>query len=61
MAEPERSGLQYAPRLELSSASHLEPRWRLEVQWAELQHAAELLLEEELSQFSAAEPAALAP
>ena len=60
MAEPARLALRYAPRLELRSASHLEPRWRLEVQWAELQHAAELLLEGELSQFSA-ELAALAP
>ena len=59
--ESERSGLQYAPRLELRSASHLELRWRLDVRWAEPQHAAELLLEEQLSQFSAVEPAALAP
>ena len=60
MAEPARSRLQYAPRLQLRSASHLEPRWRLEVRWAEPQHAAELLLEGELLQFSA-ELAALAP
>jgi hypothetical protein len=54
-----RSGQQNASQLEPNSAPAVAPRLRLQARSAEPQHAAALLLEEELSQFSAAEPAAL--
>ena len=53
-------GLPNVSQLELRPGSQLEPRWQLEVQWAELQHEAAVLPQAEPPQSSEARQAALA-
>jgi hypothetical protein len=60
VAERTRLGLLNASQVALRAASQVALHWRPEAHWAESQHAAALLREEELPQSSAAEPAALA-
>jgi hypothetical protein len=60
VAERARLGLPNVSQLELRPGSPLEPRWQLEVQWAELQHEATVLPQAEPPQSSEARQAALA-